>query len=639
MVSFLLRLRRLPATLLLLLVVGCLLASAGRQATLKVAAERLKRDFHVELRRRGIEKNFSEYQQYVVAKVQKTQQIDKARIPWIEHLVNGPLDAPVEAEQFTGQLYAASMTDRSLLQILELMAARLSSIQRETNSKKNQADERTRKNPFLLLSRNIHAARGNVRRAFSKLSGSEINELREKLFSQTTAEMTGGHRFGGSDHGARIVDLLLRVDTNELLTAGRHLAELTESDFVRQLDHQQTSKRAVLRKIPTPDGMILIGGDGPNVYHLDESPSICAVVDFGGDDIYVEGSVTADRPVVVIIDLKGNDIYRGRRAAIQGSALLGASLLFDRAGNDTYEAIDLAQGSSLAGTGILLDEAGDDSYTGDRRVQGQATAGFGILIDRSGRDRYRAALLSQGVGGPLGAGLLVDQNGNDTYFAGGKYPNSYHDSPGFASWSQGLGMGARDVANGGVGVLLDGSGNDLYEADYFSHGGGYWFGAGFARDFQGDDQRVGAVRTNFDRSMRTEQRYLRWGIGFGCHYAAGFVLDDHGNDSYQANWASIAYGWDVGLGMIFDGEGNDRYHSTGSGIGEARNIALSVLFDMNGSDHYSGAGLGKADQKDKQPAFSFALLQDRGGKDTYSQPVKNHSRAQRGWAGGILLDR
>ncbi len=290
-----------------------------------------------------------------------------------------------------------------------------------------------------------------------------------------------------------------------------------------------------------------------------------------------------------------------------------------------------------------MDEAGNDSYTGDKRVQGQAVNGFGIILDRAGDDQYRAALFAQGVGGPMGFGLLIDYLGKDHYFAGGKYADSYHDSPGFGSWSQGVGVGARDVANGGIGVLLDGGGNDVYEADYFSHGGGYWFGAGFARDFDGDDQRFGAVRTNFDGSARTEERYLRWGIGFGCHYAAGFVFDDHGNDSYEGDWASIAYAWDVAVGAVFDGDGNDRYDSKGSGVAEARNAGYAVLCDMQGSDHYTGKGLGIADRKgddtSEKSMFSFALLQDRGGVDTFSQPLKNHSKAQRGWAGGFFIDR
>src|SRR6185369_3293282 len=155
--------------------------------------------------------------------------------------------------------------------------------------------------------------------------------------------------------------------------------------------------------------------------------------------------------------------------------------------------------------------------------------------------------LSQGVGGPLGFGLLMDLEGSDQYFAGGKYSNSYQDTAGFGSWSQGVGVGAKDIAEGGVGMLLDGSGNDLYQADYFSHGGGYWFGAGIARDFAGDDRRIGSTTENFDGSPRSEPRFLRWGIGLACHYSAGYVFDDDGNDLYQADWAAIAYAWDFSV--------------------------------------------------------------------------------------------
>ncbi|HMD80538.1 MAG TPA: hypothetical protein VKE92_04465, partial [Anaerolineales bacterium] len=480
---------------------------------MKIAPARMKSDFQSELRRRGIEKQFADYQKYVTGKVSATHASDEGRLPWIESLVSRPLDASLEAEQFTAQLYAISAGDHSIPQILEQLSAKLPLKRQAPTAQKDQKMQATSEDPLTILSENIHLARGNVHRAFSTLSRSEIDELRDKIFSQTTQEVTLGFRFGGKDHGARLVDLMLRIDLNELLNAGRRLAVLTESDYIEKLDrfYQKKSNQTVLREIQTPDGVILIGGKGPNVYRLDQTTNVCAVLDFGGDDIYEEGSISRDRPVLAILDLDGNDIYRGHNRAIQGSALLGASLLFDRAGNDSYEATDLAQGSSLSGVGILLDQAGDDSYTGDRRVQGQSTAGLGILMDRSGHDQYRAALLSQGVGGPLGAGLLLDQHGDDSYFAGGKYPDSYEDSPGFSSFSQGIGAGARDIANGGIGILLDGTGNDSYEADYFSHGGGYWFGAGFARDFDGDDRRLGAVRRNFDRSMRTEERYLRWG--------------------------------------------------------------------------------------------------------------------------------
>ncbi|MGH9857093.1 MAG: hypothetical protein ACRD4B_04525, partial [Acidobacteriota bacterium] len=376
-----------------------------------------------------------------MTKVAATRSSDKARLPWVEHLVSRPLDAAVEAERFTAHLYRGSMSNQSTLQILEHMAEKLTTKHQPANRKKDSEPQKKSDDPLVYLSENIHATREHLVRALASLSNSEIQELRKKIVSQTTKEITTGHRFGGEDHGARLVDLMLRVDLNEILNAGRQLGDLTLADFIQKLErfYQKKSNRSVLREMRTPDGVILIGGEGPNVYRLDQSVNVCAVIDFGGDDIYDEGSVTAGRPVVVIIDLGGNDIYRGRSLAIQGSAILGASLLYDRAGDDTYKATDLAQGSSLVGVGILLDEAGDDSYMGDRRVQGQSTGGFGILIDRSGHDQYRAALLSQGVGGPLGAGLLLDQNGNDRYFAGGKYVDSYEDSPGFGGWSQGVG--------------------------------------------------------------------------------------------------------------------------------------------------------------------------------------------------------
>ncbi|MCI0416521.1 hypothetical protein L0222_27450 [bacterium] len=621
--------------LTLAIVVGCVLFRGQRVSGLDVASGKLKGDFESELRRRKIENKFQKYQQYVLEKVAVTRLIDKCRLSWIETLVREPLAASDRAEAFTWDLYAATSGDNSLSLILDHVAAKL-----DVSVSTPQQSQQQPQNPFTVLSQSIHNSRQAITKAFRSLSSSEQIELREKLYSQTTEQATSGHRFGGDDHGAKLIELLLRVDRSEILAAGRQLAILTDPALLERLEKASGS---VPHEIKTEDGLIVIGGSGSDVYDLDLLLNVCAIVDLGGEDTYIEGTVTAERPVLVILDLHGDDSYRGVKPGIQGGAIMGASLIVDRSGNDRYSAIDVAQGSALSGVGLILDEKGDDSYQGDRRVQGQAINGFGMIIDHEGQDRYRGALLAQGVGGPLGFGLLVDQSGQDHYFAGGKYQDSYDDSPGFSGWSQGVGAGARDAANGGIGVLLDGGGDDVYEADYFSHGGGYWFGAGFARDFEGDDQRWGGVRTNFDGSLRTEPRFLRWGVGFGCHYAAGFVFDDYGNDTYEGDWASIAYAWDVALGALFDGDGNDSYLSRGSGVAEARNGAFAILYDVRGIDRYIGDGLGQADNdrgKSGQTArFSFALLQDRAGEDSFSRPLKNHTRAQRGWAGGFFIDR
>ena len=102
-----------------------------------------------------------------------------------------------------------------------------------------------------------------------------------------------------------------------------------------------------------------------------------------------------------------------------------------------------------------------------RRVQGQALGGVGILLDRAGKDDYHAAMWAQGFGGPLGFGVLDDLEGNDHYYCGGMWRDSYYPrrrvmkpGPGHWRWTPGRGRG-------GIGVILDGSGDDVYEYDYF----------------------------------------------------------------------------------------------------------------------------------------------------------------------------
>ncbi len=579
----------------------------------------LEKYFDAALAGRQLQEKFGLYHDNVAGKFQKSS--GKCRLQWIRRLVGEPVPAVAQAERFTRELFvAAGINDLRL--IVKQAANRLEAV--EPEDPKSTARDLDVSDPLEILIRKTHAARQAIEQSFHSLSVSETEELRHRL---------------AQDLEPQTVDLLERIDRRQLLRAAQELASLADPKYLEQL-----AKIRGHRLVKTPDGSIMIGDRGHNEYRLDELAGVYAIVDTGGDDVYIEGTTTAERPVLVILDLAGNDVYRGEKAGIQGGAIMGASLLVDRSGNDTYTGGDVAQGSALAGAGLLIDESGQDTYHGDRRVQGQAIAGCGILIDRKGDDRYRAALLAQGVGGPLGFGILVDLEGTDHYFAGGKYTDPYDDTPGYAGWSQGVGVGIRGVAEGGIGVLLDGKGNDTYEADYFSYGGGYWYGAGFARDFDGDDLRWGATRENFDGSPRIEPRYLRWGIAYGCHYAAGFVFDDRGNDLYHGDWAAIAYGWDFALAALLDFSGNDRYISTGSGVAEAHNDAVAILYDCGGDDTYSGKGLGLAEARSKYHASekfcsSFAMLLDESGDDTYGDAYQNEEDSQRGWPGGFLIDR
>jgi hypothetical protein len=288
---------------------------------------------------------------------------------------------------------------------------------------------------------------------------------------------------------------------------------------------------------------------------------------------------------------------------------------------------------------MLIDFAGNDAYVGVRRVQGQALGGLGLLVDRAGDDRYHGAMWTQGFG------VLDDLDGKDHYYSGGLYYDSYEETPGYEGWGQGVGSGLRQVANGGIGVCLDGGGDDVYEFDYLSHGGGYWLGVGFARDFGGNDQRLAATTKTYNGGTRRERRFQRFGTGFGCHYALGFCFDDQGDDSYNGTIMGVGFAWDCAVGALCDFGGNDRYEATGGGTqGNGAQAGLGILFDYDGDDVYKGYGQGRA-----SPSISyhplprcggnFSFVVDYGGTDKYGCGAKNNTYNRRSSSGGFLIDR
>ena len=401
---------------------------------------------------------------------------------------------------------------------------------------------------------------------------------------------------------------------------------------------------SVAARIDTPSGAILIGGKGRNTYQLDQMRDVAVVIDLGGGNVYYEGTVGPERPVLIVINLEGNNTFRGSRPGIQGGAVLGVSMLLNLGGNNTYEALDVAQGSALAGVGILIDYGSNNRYRGVRRVQGQALGGLGILIGRGGKNDYHAAMWAQGMGGPLGFGLLDNVTGNNHYYCGGMWRDSYPETPGYEGWGQGVGGGIRQVASGGIGVILDGGGTNVYEFDYLSHGGGYWCGLGFARDFGGNTQRL-ITRTAYDGGPRTQPSFQRFGCGWGCHYAMGFLFDDSGDDVYEGTIMGTGMAWDCSMGVLCDFAGNDHYMATGGATqGSGNQMGFGILFDYRGDDVYEGYSQGYANSGISYHTLpycggNFSFLIDYGGKDTYGCGAENNSYIQRGDQGGFLIDR
>jgi hypothetical protein len=352
--------------------------------------------------------------------------------------------------------------------------------------------------------------------------------------------------------------------------------------------------------IDTPMGAVAIGGPGPTQYHRD----LFVVIDLGGDDQY-RGRVAAasqlwNRPVSLCLDLGGSDVYSCEDPLNQGAALLGCALLIDLgAGDDQRLAGDLAQGAALLGLGLLLDDGGDDVMRAGAFVQGAASFGLGLFGDVAGSDIYDARRNAQGFGGIRGYGALLDVEGHDVYRALGD------GSPGGRARSQGFGSGERGLrASGGVALLWDGQGDDAYSCDVHGQGGGYWMGLGMLVDEAGHDRYA----------------CTQYGQGVAVHMAAGLLWDLQGEDRYALRHGfGQGAGHDLAIGMLLEAGGNDSYLGAGMDQGAGSANGFGLLLELGGDDVYAGA-LSRASRMQgyaeaARDYGSIGMLLDLAGRD------------------------
>lgn len=397
-------------------------------------------------------------------------------------------------------------------------------------------------------------------------------------------------------------------------------------------------------RVETRHGPLVVAGRA-----ADRHEDARLVLDLGGDDAYVQSAAARmpQRPAALVVDLGGNDSYQGTTASGVG----GVALLADLGGDDVYGAEDGAgvhdgtQGYGLLGYGILYDLEGNDRYRAAGGAQGAAVFGGGLLLDASGDDSYEIDGEGQGFGGPGAAGALVDLAGNDVYRAepdpakaGGRA--DYHSEGRVnASNAQGAGVGRRgeltdgQVWAGGVGVLLDLGGRDLYEAGNFAQASGYAYGTGLLLDGAGDD----------------EYRSTYFAQASASHEAFALLLDRAGDDRHHlAEGAGLGYGWDLAVGVLADESGDDRFRTRRLALGAADRSSVGVFLELGGDDRYAVSegdegirllGASGGDPRNGEPGRpphravggvpDLGLFLDLGGKDLYP-PVRGCEPADGG---------
>lgn len=414
-----------------------------------------------------------------------------------------------------------------------------------------------------------------------------------------------------------------RIDADRLYSAGMSLYR-AYLNLVSPGNDALALMRDSIRTtvIQTQYGKIALGGAGNDIYDGD----YILILDVGGNDRYYfpnnDKKNAVERPVRIVIDLGGNDIYNGGDFSL-GGALFGISLLFDMSGNDVYSAGNFSLGCGLFGVGILHDFAGTDRYIGKICSQGAAAFGIGILFDDDGNDSYTAESNAQGFGSTRGFGAVCDRSGNDIYAACSPFQDFLRYDAHYVSFTQGASLGSRPIAAGGIGILADFQGNDTYISDIYGQGTAYWFGLGALYDEDGDDRY---------------QAY-QYAQGAGVHFGFGTLWDVKGSDSYVSHGVSQGCGHDIAMGALLDEEGDDDYHAESLSLGGGNANAVSLFLDLRGNDCYTSRNvdntMGYSDFR--RNYGMIGIFADGGGNDLYGETVRNN-RVSRKSTYGLFYD-
>ncbi len=414
----------------------------------------------------------------------------------------------------------------------------------------------------------------------------------------------------------RTINIAGNVNTREILKAGIIL--LTSLGRARELLTATDDWKEGVESLSfsTTLGRVIIGGVGSDIHQQEAS----LLIDLGGNDLY-RGKMASGRhgKCSVVLDLDGDDHYIGEDLT-QGAGFWGIGILFDLQGNDFYKADNFSQGASFFGIGLLMDAGGMDSYLGKEFVQAASWFGWAGIVDLAGEDAYQCQHSGQAYSGVQGISCLCDIEGNDKYLSGTRAPDPREPDMN-QSLSQGFAWGIRNLSGGGWALLADGAGNDFYQCQYFGQGSSYWMGIGILYDQDGKDTYMAR----------------RYSQGAGIHFSFGLFMDVRGNDHTFSWGVSQGCGHDYGVGILVNEDGNDTYVSNWLSMGASEANGVGIFVDNAGDDGYdSSTGMAVGGLTKGRRAGGIGLFMDAAGKDRYSKiGADNSVWSESRWAVGM----
>ena len=370
----------------------------------------------------------------------------------------------------------------------------------------------------------------------------------------------------------RLKSLLARVDLPRIRSAGVSLVSSVD-DAIDQLKTVQDDVPGPTQLTVGSVKVMILPKRGDSVDVTDSD----LVIALGGHNSLSGRLGAGVFKSGVLIDL-GDDSSYFTKAQALGCGLFGVGYAFLGAARTSIVSGDVSVGAGIGGIGVARFEGAEARVRSGSMVQGFGYQGVGLCVDSRSDSYWKATTWAQGAARTGGIGWLVDRGGNDFYESSGVKTSS---GPAKNSYSQGFSSGyGADITEdaGGIGLLTDINGSDVYTAESQSQGSADWRGLGSLFDRAGNDRYFSG-----DLSGAT-----------AIHQSYGLFADLAGDDM-------AVVGGQVGQGAAYadsvsvwlDREGTDRIVSGALPPGFSSADSLCIRIKAAGSEGISSQGPAK----------------------------------------------
>jgi hypothetical protein len=306
-----------------------------------------------------------------------------------------------------------------------------------------------------------------------------------------------------------------------------------------------------------------VAGVGDDVHEARES-GLC--IDLGGRNRFTGRYGSGQLSTSVLIDF-GNDTIADLPDGAGGSGILGIGIACWMGLKPDLTGKCFCLGSGVAGVGVAMV---DQAARIESRAFGQGfgMAGLGLMVGSKGSDNFKIGYLGQGSGMMSGIGWLFNPAGNDRYRAGGLVADGATGGA-FLGRSQGF----SGILAGGIGLLTDLKGDDLYDSGTETQGCATTQGIGSLSDAEGRDTYVS------DRKAQA----------FSLLEGAASLLDLKGDDIYAVRFGEChGCAFERSTAFFLDREGDDLISSREGQPGSAQEGSVAIFLDGQGSNRITG---------------------------------------------------